>query len=60
MKSLSILAIIFSTIFFLWYLMFLSGEGISKEEFSMVGFVFGLWCIAFSIVATVSAYKKKK
>ena len=57
---LSIVSTLIVTIFFLWYLMFLSGEGISKEEFSMVGFVFGLWCIAFSIVATVTAFKKKK
>jgi len=59
MKAMSILGIIFSVIFFLWYLLFLSSNGISKEEFAGVGIVFSLWSIAFSIVAIVSSYKRK-
>ena len=60
MKTLSIISIIFSTIFFLWYLIFITSNGrISIEEFSLVGVVFGLWCIEFSIVATVNSFRKK-
>jgi len=56
----SILGIIFSSIFFLWYLLFLSSAGISKEEFSFVGIIFSLWSIAFSIVAVVNASKQNR
>lgn len=59
MKSMSILGIIFSVIFFLWYLLFLSSSAISKEEFSAVGVLFGLWSISYSIVAVVNAFKNK-
>lgn len=59
MKAMSILGIIFSVIFFLWYLLFLSSSAISKEEFSAVGVLFGLWSISFSIVAVVNAFKNK-
>ena len=59
MKTLSILSIIISTIFLIWYLLFITSDGrISIEEFSLVGAVFGLWCIAFSIVATVNSFRK--
>lgn len=59
MKAMSILGIIFSAIFFLWYLLFISSDGISKDEFSSVGIIFSLWCLAFSIVSTVNSFKKK-
>ena len=59
MKAMSILGIIFSVIFFLWYLLFLSSNGISKEEFSVVGILFGLWSISFSIVAVVNAFRNR-
>ncbi|MDG1715087.1 hypothetical protein [Lacinutrix sp.] len=60
MKTLSILSIILSAIFFIWYLLFITSIGISKEEFSLVGAVFGLWCIAFSIVATVNSFRNSQ
>lgn len=60
MKTMSILGIIFSVIFFFWFLLFVtSGDAISKEEFSLVGIFFGLWSIAFSIVCIVSSNKNK-
>lgn len=59
MKAMSILGIIFSVIFLLWYLLFISSSGISKEEFASVGVIFSLWSIAFSIVAIVNSFKKK-
>jgi ABC-type thiamin/hydroxymethylpyrimidine transport system permease subunit len=59
MKAMSILGITFSVIFFLWYLFFLSSSAISKEEFSAVGVLFGLWSISFSIVTVVKAFKNK-
>ena len=52
MKTLSILSIIFSVVFFLWYYLFVTSDGISAEEFAPVGIVFGLWSIAFSAIST--------
>lgn len=58
MKAMSIIAIVFSFIFFIWYLLFISSSGaISVAEFQTVGLFFGLWSLAFSIVATVKAYR---
>ena len=42
------------------YLNNITSIGISKEEFSLVGAVFGLWCIAFSIVATVNSFRNSQ
>lgn len=59
MKVMSVLGIIFSIIFFLWYLLFITSDGaISVEEFSFIGVVFGLWSIAFSITSTINSFKK--
>ena len=59
MKAMSVLGIIFSIIFFLWYLLFITSDGaISVEEFSSIGVVFGLWSIAFSIISTINSFKK--
>lgn len=61
MKALSIIGIVFSLIFTLWFLLFVESNGgrISVEEFAPVGIFFGLWSIAFAIVATTSSFKKK-
>ena len=61
MKTLSILSIIFSIVFFLWYVLFVTSEGrISISEFSLVGIVFGLWFIAFSVISTLNSFRKIK
>ena len=60
MKALSILNIIFTVIFLLWFLLFVVSEGrISIEEFAPVGILYGLWELAISIVSIVSAFKNK-
>lgn len=60
MKALSIISIIFSLVFTFWFLLFIGSDGkISIEEFSLVGFGFGVWSITFSIIATVSSFMRK-
>ena len=59
MKTMSIIGIVLSTVFFLWFLLFLASNGISKQEFSLVGVAFCLWSIAFSVVAIVVSFRKK-
>lgn len=61
MKALSIIGLVFSVIFTLWFLLFVESNGgrISVEEFAPVGIVFGLWSVSFAIVAIVSSFKKK-
>ena len=69
MKTLSILSIIFSIVFFLCYVLFVTSGGgllfqkkygISISEFSLVGIVFGLWFIAFSVISTLNSLRKIK
>ncbi|MFM8431575.1 MAG: hypothetical protein ACKOA1_02160 [Bacteroidota bacterium] len=54
----SIIAVVFSFLFFSWYLLFISSSGrISVEEFYFVGLFFALWSLAFSIVVTVKTFR---
>ncbi len=50
MKTMSILGVIFSVLFFLFSFLVLDNSGISKEEFIPFVLVFCLWCLSLSIV----------
>ena len=61
MKALSIIAILFSLIALLYTVTILKGDQIERSvEFSTPILISVLYLLAFSIVAVVSAFKKKK
>ena len=53
MKALSILHIVLSAIFTIWFFLFSTSDGgISVDEFFLVGMFFGVWSISFSVGAS--------
>lgn len=61
MKALSIIAIIISTLFFLWSLLALTSNGsISMEEASPFIVLYALFSLAIPIVALVSTNKLRR
>jgi hypothetical protein len=55
----SILGIIFSVIFILWYILMIDSNGkISLEEFFPIALLFGLYSLAFSITVLSKSNKK--
>ncbi len=61
MKALSIIGIFFTIIFLFWFILAATSNGrIDIEEFAPVGIFYGLYMLIFSIIATVSSFKKKK
>jgi hypothetical protein len=61
MKALSIIAILFSLIAILYTLTIMAGDQIQRSvEFSVPILIAVLYLLSFSIVAMVSAFKKKK
>ena len=59
MKALTIIGIIFSGIFILWYLLMVSSDGaISVKEFAPVALLFGGYSLAVFIVGLIKSRKK--
>jgi hypothetical protein len=61
MRALSIIGLIFTTIFLFFLLIAATSNGnIDMEEFAPVGFMYGLYILAVTIVGTIVGGRRKK